>query len=95
MTPQDPIIELLRAHVWDTLLGAVFLFLGIAACLVAALRRRRVSLLLLWFGLFNGLYGARMLAHVAAVLRLAPDSAWPQGIEVCVDYVLVIPSTLF
>lgn len=88
-------VALLREHVWDTLLGAVFLFIGLVACLVALLRRNRESRLLVWFGIFIGIYGARMLAHVATVFQLAPDSSWPRGVEIIVNYVLVIPSMLF
>ncbi len=86
---------LLRAHVWDTLLGGVFLFIGFSACLVAALRRSRESRILVWFGLFIGLFGARMLAQVTTVLQLAPHSSWPGVVNIAVNYVLVIPSTLF
>ncbi len=94
MNAQEPILALLRAHVWDTLFGGVFFFVGFAACLLAAMRRRG-SRLLLWFGLFIGLYGARMLAGVTDILGLAPGSAWPKAIEVGVNYLLLIPSTLF
>jgi hypothetical protein len=94
MNAQEPILALLRAHVWDTLFGGVFFFVGFVACLLAAMRRRE-SRLLLWFGLFIGLYGARMLAGVTALLGLAPGSACPKANEVGVNYVLLIPSTLF
>lgn len=94
MIAQETTLVLLRAHVWDTLFGGVFFFIGFASGLVAALRPRG-SRLLLWFGVFIGLYGARMLANVASALDLAPGSSWPQAIDAGVTYVLIIPSTLF
>lgn len=39
MNAQEPILALLRAHVWDTLFGGVFFFVGFSACLLAAIRR--------------------------------------------------------
>ena len=47
------------------------------------------------FGLFIGLFGARMLAQVAGLLLLAPNLSWPATVEMVVNYVLVIPAMLF
>jgi len=84
-----------RSHIFDTLFGTVFLFVGIAACLIAALRHRRESRLLVWFGLFIGFYGARILAHITEVLNLFPQSPWPERLVIAVDYLLVVPAFLF
>src|SRR3974390_449849 len=95
MNPQDPSLVLLRESAADTVLGSIFLFIGLTACLLAVLRRRSEFRLLVWFGFFIGLYGARMLGQVAEALQLAPHSPWPARIEIGVNYVLVIPALLF
>jgi sigma-B regulation protein RsbU (phosphoserine phosphatase) len=95
MNLHDPVLELVRAHVVDTLFGTIFLFIGLCACTIAAIRRHSQDRLLVWCGLFIGLYGARILANVTTALDLAPGSPWPTRIDVIVDYILVIPSLLF
>jgi hypothetical protein len=50
----------------DILLGPIYLFVGMAACGIAALRRRGASRPLVWFGLFIAIFGMRMLAEVTA-----------------------------
>lgn len=85
----------MREHVLDVLLGTVFFFVGVCACVVAVLRRRVGSKLLTWFGLFIGLYGLRMLADLSSALHIVPTSAWPFRLIIAVDYVLVIPAFLF
>ena len=95
MNAPDPTLELVRDHLAEILLGTIFLFVGTTACAAAAFRRSRASRLLLWFGTFIGLYGARMLAILADIFHLYPHSAWPAHVEVFVNYVLVVPSLLF
>jgi sigma-B regulation protein RsbU (phosphoserine phosphatase) len=95
MNPQDPVLVLLREHVAAMLLGTVFLFVGLVACCIAAARRRGESRLLVWFGLFIGLYGLRMLADADSVLHLSPKMDWPARVVICVYYLLVIPALLF
>ena len=95
MNPSDPTLVLVRDHVGEMLLGTIFLFIGVIACLAAALRRRREFHLLVWFGLFIGIYGARILAHVAGALNLFPKSPWPNRVEIAGNYVLIVPSFLF
>jgi sigma-B regulation protein RsbU (phosphoserine phosphatase) len=95
MNVQDPSLGLLRETTVDTIAGSIFLFIGLTACLLALLRHRSEFRLLVWTGLFIGLYGSRMLAQVAGALQLAPHSPWPARIEISVNYVLVIPALLF
>jgi phosphoserine phosphatase RsbU/P len=95
MNPEDPVLALVREHIFDTLLGTVFLFIGIVACLIAALRHRRESRLLVWFGLFIGLYGARILAYIAGVLDLFSRSPWPERLVIAINYLLAVPAFLF
>ena len=51
--------------------------------------------MLLWFGLFIGMYGARILAAGATNFGLVPYSPWPNRIDVFIAYFLVVPGTLF
>jgi sigma-B regulation protein RsbU (phosphoserine phosphatase) len=95
MNLHDPSLSLLRENAGDTVLGSVFLFIGMTALLMALLRHRSQFRLLVWFGLFIGFFGTRMLAQVAGALQLAPHSPWPTRIAIGVNYVLVIPALLF
>jgi phosphoserine phosphatase RsbU/P len=95
MNSGDSALALLREHVAQVLLGTVFSFVGLTACAIAAIRRRGEFRTLVWFGLFIGLYGARMLAQATGSLGLAPGSPWPRGVEVVVNYLLVVPGLLF
>lgn len=76
-------------------MGTIFSFVGLTACVIATIRRRGEFRILEWFGLFIGMYGARMLVEVALVLGVVPKSGWPTGLIVIVDYVLVVPALLF
>ena len=95
MSSPDPILILVREHILDVFFGIIFLFIGMIACLIAAFRRRRESMLLVWSGLFIGLFGARILAQVAEALHLFPQARWPERVDIVVTYVLVVPSFLF
>ena len=77
-------------------LGSVFLFIGLAACGMAAIRRSGARLLL-WQGMFSAMYGARILATVPASFHVLPQSAWPsQGYLIWViTYSIVLPAVLF
>jgi sigma-B regulation protein RsbU (phosphoserine phosphatase) len=95
MNPKSAYSVVPGGTVIDIMLGTVFLFVGMAACGIAALRRRGASLPMVWFGLFIGMYGLRMLAEVISLLHLVPGSPWPDRVVIAVDYVLVIPALLF
>jgi len=95
MNPQDPTLALLREHILDILLGTIFAFVGFCACAVSAIRRRSEFRVLLWFGLFIGMYGVRLLAHVTGTLGLAYGSPWPNRMNVFVSYMLAVPGLAF
>jgi sigma-B regulation protein RsbU (phosphoserine phosphatase) len=95
MNVQDPVLQLIREHLSELFFGTVFSFVGTTACLISALHRRIESRLLTWFGLFIGLYGARLLAHLVGILGLFPQSKWPGNLEIAVNYLLVVPAFLF
>jgi sigma-B regulation protein RsbU (phosphoserine phosphatase) len=88
---------LLRDQVGGIILGAVFLFIGLAACGTAVIRGRGRVRILLWFGILNTMYGTRILAQVPAAFRLLPRSVWNYRTEVVaiVTYLILIPALLF
>ncbi|HVM74835.1 MAG TPA: PP2C family protein-serine/threonine phosphatase [Candidatus Saccharimonadales bacterium] len=79
----------------ELFLGPVFTFVGLCAVGIAAIRRRAEYRVLLWFGLFIGMYGARILAWNANALAPTLNSPWPDRVVVFVDYMLIVPGLLF
>jgi sigma-B regulation protein RsbU (phosphoserine phosphatase) len=97
MNLESQVIAALRPQVAGIVLGTIFLFVGIAAIGMAALRRRAGVPLLLWFGVFSGLYGARMLAQAPAAFALLPSVLWPTRpyVIAVITYVILVPALLF
>lgn len=95
MNPEDISLAALREHLPELLLGAIFSFVGLCALGVAAVRRRGEYRILLWFGLFIGMYGLRILAWNNSLPGLAVNSPWPHRIVLFIDYMLVVPGLLF
>ena len=97
MNPADPNLAFLRGQVAGIILGTIFLFIGIASCVVAAVRRRGQVQILVWFGLFSGLYGARMLAQSPLALAVLPQSTWSSRpyVNNIVAYLIIVPGALF
>jgi len=97
MNPDQQAFLALRGQTAGIMLGSIFLFVGIAALILAALRRREQIGLLVWFGSFSGLYGLRMLAQSRAAFSILPQSAWdsrPYVIAV-ITYIIFVPALLF
>ena len=61
MNTADAALETLRDDVIDIVLGTIFLVIGATACAIAAIRWRRGVRILLWFGIFSGMYGLQKL----------------------------------
>ena len=93
----DQGLVLLRDQVSGIMLGAIFLFTGLAACGIAAIRGRGRVRILLWFGILNAMYGARLLAQAPAGFRLLPRSIWDSRTQVIaiLTYLILIPALLF
>jgi phosphoserine phosphatase RsbU/P len=78
-------------------LGAIFLFIGVASCCIAAVRGSNARRILGWFGIFSALYGVRLFAAVPAAFgllvgtfsRYAPQAVW------IITYVIMISALLF
>lgn len=97
MTPVQQALIAARGETAGIILGAVFLFIGVAALVLAAIRRRYSIGLLVWFGAFSGLYGVRMLAQVPAGFALLPASWWNARpfVVAIITYLIFIPALLF
>jgi sigma-B regulation protein RsbU (phosphoserine phosphatase) len=80
---EDQIQTILRGSVGSIMLGTVFLFIGLAACAIAAIRGRGRVRILLWFGIFSAMYGVRILAQ-----------GHPYVIAI-ITYLIMIPALLF
>lgn len=73
---------MLGSHVVDIISGTVFVFLGLAACGIAAMRRRSGVRLLVWCGIWSAMYGVHPLLDSLDALALLPH--W---LHVSVPYV--------
>jgi len=63
---------MLRAQVADIIIGSVFLFVGLAACGIAAIRRRSGVRIFVWLGIWSAMYGALHLSQSPAVVAALP-----------------------
>jgi phosphoserine phosphatase RsbU/P len=63
---------MLRGQLTDILFGAVFLFIGLAALSIAAIRRRSGVRLVIWLGIWSSMYGTGLLARSPAVVAALP-----------------------
>ena len=50
---EEQVLTMLRDPVGTIMLGTVFLFVGLVACGISAIRGRRKYRILVWFGLLN------------------------------------------
>jgi phosphoserine phosphatase RsbU/P len=64
----------LRTEITYIILGTLFLFFGFAALTIAAIRERREVRILVWLGLWSGMYGFNLLVRSGSVLNALPHS---------------------
>jgi phosphoserine phosphatase RsbU/P len=96
MNTADAALETLRGEVVDIVLGTIFLSIAATACAIAAIRWRRGVRILVWLGIFSGMFGLQKLDQnptVLAVLPHALKSATPY-LSTAVMYLLLV-SALF
>jgi len=96
MNTADAALETLRGDVIDIVLGTVFLTVGATACAIAAIRRRRGVRILVWWGIFSGIYGLQILGHTSTILTVLPHSfvSVATYVKTAVRYLLLV-SALF
>lgn len=87
---------MLRDRVADIIFGTVFLFVGFAACGIAAMRRRSGVRVLVWLGIWSAMYGARPLVDSLAVVALLPH--WFQVsvpyLDTVISYLILVVAAL-
>jgi sigma-B regulation protein RsbU (phosphoserine phosphatase) len=70
----------LRGQLIEIISGTVFVFIGLAACAIAAIRRSGVRLFL-WLGIWSAMYGAGLLTRCPLVV-----TALPRWLQISVPY---------
>jgi phosphoserine phosphatase RsbU/P len=71
---EDQVVAMLRGQLVEIISGAVFLFMGLAACSIAAIRWRSGVRLFVWLGVWSATYGAGRLTQSPAVVAALPHS---------------------
>jgi phosphoserine phosphatase RsbU/P len=92
----DAALETLRAQIVDIILGTFFLSIGATACVIAVPRWRRGVRIVVWWGIFSGLYGLQKLMQRPPVLMVLPHAVKKVTpyVSVAVMYLLLV-SALF
>jgi phosphoserine phosphatase RsbU/P len=70
---QDQLPVISREQLAIIMFGTVYVFIGLAACAFAAVRRREEVRLFLWLGTWSAMYGGRLLAESPAVVDVLPQ----------------------
>lgn len=71
---EGQVLAMLRGQIEQIIFGTIFLFIGLAACSIAAIRRRGRARLFVWLGIWSALYGASLLTRSRAVYAALPHS---------------------
>jgi hypothetical protein len=87
----DQVLMIVRGQVGGIILGTVFLFVGLAACAIAVIRGGARVRILVWFGIFSAMYGARILAQMPAAFSVFAAFALGQSPLRDMDYHLPGP----
>jgi sigma-B regulation protein RsbU (phosphoserine phosphatase) len=74
-------VVVLRDQLADIVFGSVFLFIGLAACFIAAIRGAGGVRTLVWLGMWSAMYGAIHLSNSPAVV-----AAWPRWLQINAPY---------
>jgi phosphoserine phosphatase RsbU/P len=88
----DQALAALRDQVSTIIWGTIFSFAGVAACALAAARRLTGVRILIWLGIWSGMYGTRMLLATSAVTASLPRWLQPAVpyVDVTFAYLLVV-----
>jgi len=80
---------MLRGQLAEVISGSIFLFMGLAACCLAAIRRRRGVRLVIWLGIWSAMYGISLLARSPAVV-----AALPHSLQMGIPYAKIVTTYL-
>ena len=92
----DAALQTLRGDVINIVLGTVFLTVGATACAIAAIRWHRGIRILVWWGIFSGIFGLQKLGQTPTFLAVLPHFlvAVAPYVNAAVKYLLLV-SALF
>jgi len=95
-TAADAGLEMLRGQVTDIVLGTIFLSIGATAGAIAAIRWRGGVRILVWWGIFSGMFGLQTLVQTPAVLAALPHSLKSVApyVSTAVMYLLLVSALL-
>jgi sigma-B regulation protein RsbU (phosphoserine phosphatase) len=74
VTAEAQFVPLLRGEIGNIMAGAFFLFICLIALAIAAIRPRKSARLLVWLGVWSGMYSAQELLRSNAVVQSLPVS---------------------
>jgi phosphoserine phosphatase RsbU/P len=93
---EDQALAMLRGELADIIFGGVFLFIGLAACSIAAIRRRSGARIFVCLGVWSAMYGGLQLSQSPAVLAASPR--WLQisvpYADTAMEYLIVVVGLL-
>ena len=93
---KNQVLALLRGEVAAIMFGSIFLFGGLAACVIAGSRRRNGGRIFIWLGIWSAMYGAIQLCQSPAVVAASPQ--WLQisapFANTAMTYLLVVVGSL-
>ncbi len=93
---QDQALAAVRGQVADIITGAVFVFVGLAACVIAAMRRRSGVRILIWLGIWSAMFGERPLLYSLKAIGLLPH--WMQAsfpyVDTVTSYLILVVALL-
>ena len=87
---EDQVQAMLRGQLAEIISGSIFLFMGLAACYIAAIRRRSGVRLVVWLGIWSAMYGIGLLARSPAVVAALP----PHALQMSIPYVKIVTTYL-
>jgi sigma-B regulation protein RsbU (phosphoserine phosphatase) len=92
VTGEAQLASLLRADIVNIVAGVFFLFICLIAFSIAAIRPRKSARLLLWLGVWSGMYGAQELLRVGSVVLSLPGSvqAIRTPLQVSFAYLIIV-----
>lgn len=96
MMPDTQAALLVRDELANLAAGGFFVFLGLIAFSIAAIRRRGEVRILVWIGIWSALFGSNMLAQSPAIAAAIPASlqAARSLWSVCASYLILVAAAL-
>jgi sigma-B regulation protein RsbU (phosphoserine phosphatase) len=96
VTAETQLASLLRGQIANLMAGTFFLFIGLIALAIAAIRPGKSARPLVWLGIWSGMYGTQELLWSEAVVASLPPSllAARQWLLVLFTYLIIVVATL-